>query len=70
MELLPAERNTRIEQRRTTLSERLIQSHDGVVIFVDQERASSVLPILPFAPLMQRLHKQASLRSAAAQFGG
>ena len=68
MELLPAQRNTRIEQRRATLSERLLQTHDGAVIFIDRESAQLVLPELPFGPLLQRLHHQARARGPVSMF--
>ena len=60
MELLPAQRNVRIEQRRTSLTQRLLESHDGAVIFVDRSRPPAELSTLPFGDLLRQLHRDAS----------
>lgn len=60
MELLPAERNVRIEQRRTALNQRQLEAHDGCVIFVDRGRPPAELSTLPSGELLRKLHRQAS----------
>lgn len=57
MELLPAERNTRIKQQKTRLTERLLHRHDGAIIFCDGQTPS--LNTLPYAGLSARLHREA-----------
>ncbi|HEY5809444.1 MAG TPA: hypothetical protein VIT67_15830, partial [Povalibacter sp.] len=66
MELLPAERNVRIEQLRTPLTERQLAGHDGTVIFVERDRVTSVLPILPFGHLIRQLHRQAARQGSVS----
>lgn len=57
MELLPAERNTRIKQQKSRLTERLLQQHDGAIVFCDGHKPS--LNDLPFAGLLEKLHRDA-----------
>lgn len=61
MELLPAERNTRINRRHGALTERLLQTHDAGLIFIDSEQPAA-LEKLPFGMLLRRLHRQAAAR--------
>ena len=57
MELLPAERNVRIEHRRTRLTERLVTQHAGAIVLC--ERDSSVTD-LPFGALIDRVRQRAA----------
>ncbi|HEY6642748.1 M17 family metallopeptidase [Povalibacter sp.] len=59
MELLPAERNTRIEQRHIKLSERFLQSQDGAVILCERD---APLAQLPFGALIEKVHRKATQR--------
>lgn len=59
VELLPAERNVRIEQRRTSLSERLVTSHDAVIVVLDRHQPPARLSALPFGARLMQLHRQA-----------
>jgi leucyl aminopeptidase len=61
-ELLPAQRDVSIEQRRMALSERTLQRHDAAIIVCERERAPAALTNLPFAPIWQRLYREAAAR--------
>lgn len=58
MELLPAQRDTRIQQRRADLSEQLIGSVEAVVVACDADRATQHLSELPFAEHLQRVYER------------
>lgn len=62
VELLPAERDIRISQRRTQLSESSIQKHDGSIVVCDHEQAETRLARLPFGATWQRLYREAKAR--------
>jgi leucyl aminopeptidase len=59
VELLPAERNTRIEQRHSKLTERFLQSQDAAVILCERD---APLAQLPFGALLEKLYRKASQR--------
>ncbi len=58
VELLPAQRNTRLELRSAGLSERLVTQHDACIVFVDRDHASTIVE-LPFGETLKRLRTQA-----------
>lgn len=59
MELLPAQRDTRIQQRRGEVDERALSAHDAAIIVCPQETAEKTLATLPFAAMWQRLYRHA-----------
>lgn len=59
VELLPAERNILIEQRKGALTERMAQVHDGVIVLC--ARGAS-LDMLPFGSLLDKEHRNANRR--------
>lgn len=62
VELLPAERDIRILQRRAPLSENSMQKHDAVIVVCDREQAETRLGKLPFGAIWQRLYREAKAR--------
>ena len=66
MELLPAQRDTQITQRRGPLTERAIGSHDAVIVICDRDKALAALRELPFAALLQRSYQRAAERGPVA----
>lgn len=63
MELLPAERDTRILERRGSITERALQAHDAAIIACTDEKAESALESLPYAQLWLKLYRDASQSS-------
>ncbi len=59
MELLPAQRDTRILQRRSAVTERALGAHDAAIIACPQENTETALRELPFASLWQQLYREA-----------
>jgi leucyl aminopeptidase len=59
VELLPAERNTRIEQRQGKLTERFLQSQDAAVILCER---NAPLAQLPFGAVLEKLYRRTSQR--------
>lgn len=59
VELLPAQRDTRLVQQRGALSERLLEAQEAAVIACDADRASHWVGKLPYANSLQRLYAQA-----------
>ncbi len=59
MELLPAERDTRILTRRGSITERALQAHDAAIIVCSDENAESALQSLPHAQLWLKLYRDA-----------
>lgn len=62
MELLPAERDVRILQRRAQLSENSMQKHDGSIVICDGQEPEARLGKLPFGATWQRLYREAKSR--------
>jgi leucyl aminopeptidase len=62
VELLPAERDIRILQRRAPLNENALQKHDACIVICDREQAESRLGKLPFGAIWQRLYREAKER--------
>lgn len=62
VELLPAERDIRIFQRRAQLSENSMQKHDACIVICDREHAETRLAKLPFGATWQRLYREAKAR--------
>ena len=62
VELLPAERDIRIFQRRAPLSESSMQKHDACIVVIDKEQAEQRLSKLPFGAAWQRLYREAKAR--------
>ncbi|MFL6578290.1 MAG: M17 family metallopeptidase [Povalibacter sp.] len=58
MELVPAERNTRLDVRSAALSERMVQNHDATIIFIDADHALAI-KTLPYGDLLGRLYADA-----------
>jgi leucyl aminopeptidase len=73
VELLPAERDTRIIQRRGDLSERVLRAHDAAIIACPDENADTVLSQLPSGEMWRRLWRDArkagSVRLLSARLG-
>lgn len=67
VELLPAERDIRLLQRRATLSERTLQAHDAAIIVCERESAEKLIAGLPYAATWQRLYKDARARGHVTQ---
>src|SRR5690606_35936878 len=64
VELLPAQRDTRILKRRGSLTERILHAHDAAIIACPDENAESALKTLPHAPLWLKLYRDAAKGSA------
>lgn len=62
MELLPAERDTRISQAQAQLTERVLRRHDAAIVLCEREGAEKLIRELPFAATWQRLYRQARAR--------
>lgn len=62
VELLPAERDIRIFQRRAQLSENSMQKHDACIVICDREHAETRVGKLPFGATWQRLYREAKAR--------
>jgi leucyl aminopeptidase len=62
VELLPAERDIRILQRRTQLNENSMQKHDASIVICDGVEAEARLAKLPFGAAWQRLYREAKAR--------
>lgn len=62
VELLPAERDIRIFQRRAPLSESAVQKHDGCIVICEREQPETRLGKLPFGATWQRLYREAKAR--------
>jgi len=59
VELLPAERGVRVAHSKAQLDERTLQKHDAAIVVCPRERAETALGRLPFAPIWQRLYRDA-----------
>ena len=57
MELLPAQRDTRILKRRGVLTERILHAHDAAIIACPDENTESALKTLPHGPLWLKLYR-------------
>ena len=66
VELLPAERDIRISQRRVPLNENLMQKHDGCIVFCDREQSETQLAKLPFAAAWRKLYREAKARGTVS----
>jgi leucyl aminopeptidase len=62
VELLPAERDLRIFQRRAPLSESAMTKYDASIVICDRAQAESSLAKLPFGAIWQRLYTEANAR--------
>jgi hypothetical protein len=62
VELLPAQRDIRILQRRAQLTESSMQKHDASIVICDREQAEARLAKLPFGAAWQRLYREAKAR--------
>jgi leucyl aminopeptidase len=62
VELLPAERDIRVDQPKAQLDERTLQKHDAAIVVCPRERAEGALGKLPSATLWQRLYREARSR--------
>ncbi len=60
MELLPAERDIRIQKRRDSLTERVLHAHDAAIIACPGENTESALKSLPHGQLWLKLYRDAS----------
>jgi leucyl aminopeptidase len=73
VELLPAQRDTKILQRRGSLSERALQPHDAAIVACPDENAESVLQGLPFGQVWLKLYrdgrKAGPVRCLSARLG-
>jgi len=63
VELLPAQRNIRIEQRRSSFNERSLRAHDAAVVICDREHIPASLSELPCGATLQRLFEKTHPRS-------
>lgn len=59
VELLPAQRDTRLTQQRVALSERLFDAQSAILVACDAERPAQALDALPYAPMLRRLFDDA-----------
>ena len=59
VELLPAQRDIRIFQRRAPLNESAMQKHDAAIVVCDPDQAEARLGKLPFGATWQRLFREA-----------
>ena len=59
MELLPAQRNTRIVTRRGSLSAKTLDTHDAVIIACSDQRPENVVSQLPSPAVWERLYRDA-----------
>jgi leucyl aminopeptidase len=59
VELLPAERDTRVLQGKAQLTESAVQKHDAAILVCERERAEKLLSELPYAATWQRLYREA-----------
>lgn len=59
VELLPAQRNTRIVTRRGPLSVRAVEAHDAVIVVCPEESAEKAVSQLPSPAVWQRLYRDA-----------
>ena len=66
MELLPAERDIVIEQRRGRLEERALRRHDAAILVCERENAETLLGELPHAAVWQRLYREARARGSVS----
>lgn len=66
MELLPAQRNIQIVQRRSSCSERSLRAHDAAIVLCDREHAPAGLSQLPCGAILQRLFEKARRRSSVS----
>jgi leucyl aminopeptidase len=66
VELLPAERDIRISQRRAPLSDALMKKHDAAIVVCDREQAENRLAKLPYAATWQRLYREAKARGTVS----
>ena len=62
VELLPAQRDTKISYKRVALTERLAQGHDAIIMACEREHAAELIQRLPFAAVWRRLYKEAKAR--------
>lgn len=62
VELLPAERDIRIFQRRAQLTDHSMQKHDASIVICDGEQLEGRLAKLPFGAAWQRLYREAKAR--------
>lgn len=66
VELLPAQRDIRISQRRTQLHDGVMQKHDAGIVVCDREQAENRLAKLPFGATWQRLYREAKARGTVS----
>lgn len=66
MELLPAQRNIHIVQRRSALGERGLHAHDAAIVLCDRAHIPAALRKLPFGPMLQRLYENSHQRSSVS----
>jgi leucyl aminopeptidase len=62
VELLPAERDIGIEQRRGRLDERTLHRHDAAILVCERESAETVIGELPHGAVWRRLYREAQAR--------
>jgi leucyl aminopeptidase len=62
VELLPAQRDIRIFQRRAPLTESAMTKYDASIVICDREQAQETLAKLPFGATWQRLYAEAKAR--------
>jgi leucyl aminopeptidase len=60
VELLPAQRDTPIQQQRRSLSERALRGHSAAIIACGDENAESAIARLPNGQIWHRLYREAS----------
>jgi leucyl aminopeptidase len=74
VELLPAQRNTRIVTRRGSLSARTLDTHDAVIIACSDQSAENVVSQLPSPAVWGRLYRDAKrsgpVRLLSTRLGG
>src|SRR5688572_20110178 len=59
VELLPAQRNTRIVTRRGSLSAKTLDAHDAAIIACSDRSAENVVSQLPSPAVWERLYRDA-----------
>ncbi|MGH8178190.1 MAG: M17 family metallopeptidase [Steroidobacter sp.] len=64
MELLPAQRDTRLFYQRALLDERIVRKHDALIIVCERAHAAGLIAQLPFAATWRRLYDEARRRGA------
>jgi leucyl aminopeptidase len=59
VELLPAERDTRLSQGKAQLNERAVRRHDATIVVCERESAEKLISQLPYPATWQRLYREA-----------